>query len=517
MAVVRYEYDPDFDIDVPIDDPSDGTGPNYLGWKIDDASVLKVSLALRWALGDWVVGMSVMDLIGVGLLSGLLLAMPLALLIRSSVNDAPRPVDAPSTESARAPTLAPTTIPSEPRPFMGPPAPEQVVDTPSLATTAPPDDPNPASEDPAEPVAVVSLPGGMAEAFKQLIPAPSVPALVENARDGVEEPIAAIEMPKPVIGMKAVMDGVRRTAWSKDWRRSGLADPELMRSVDLILWELRQATGDPNLTLPVRFGEVSPEFGDKRTGVLHVAVGPAAFDRNIRVPSPTVLNAGWASRSILIADGDIVLSVASDCLIVATGAVEVSRSTRCVIIAGRLIQAISDTASVLISGSRLRVSSSGVPNRPLRRAAIYSAPDLVDVTHAEGAIFLNSENQRISLRSDCRSLGWPALDFDDADRAAPTIGWEGRIAPVLGSWSPSDGGFELRVEGVDGTVHVEIGAPILDPSGRPVPELVGWRAYRSTMQYAMLFKNDEFMVAPLGLMYGGGMMDLGELMGPGGM
>ena len=247
--MVRYEYDPDFGVDVPIDDPSDGTGLNFLDRKIDGASVSKAGMALRWALGDWVVGMSVIDLIGVGLLLGLLLVMPSVLLIRTldSGDKVSGPSGTPSIESSMASTVTPTVILNEPRPIMGPPAPEQIVDTPEVSTPEPLVAPAPDSVAPAAtaPAFLANLIGGLAEGLRRLRDAPVATAPVEDVGAEVEEPIAAIEKPVPVIGMKAVMDGVRRTARSTNWQRSGLADPGLMQSIDLILQELRLATGDP--------------------------------------------------------------------------------------------------------------------------------------------------------------------------------------------------------------------------------------------------------------------------------
>ena len=517
IAVVRYEYDPDFGVDVPIDDPSDGTGLNFLDQRIDGASISKVGMALRWALGDWVVGMSVIDLIGVGLLLGLLLVMPSVLLIRTldSGDNVSGPSGTPSIESSMASTVTPTVILNEPRPIMGPPAPEQIVDTPEVSTPEPLVAPASDSVAPAAPAPafLANLIGGLAEGLRRLRDAPAATAPEEDVGDEAEGPIAAVEKPVPVIGMKAVMDGVRRTARSRVWQRSGLADPGLMQSIDLIFRELRLATGDPTLALPVRFGDVPPGLGDDLVGVLHVAMSPALFDRNARGPSPTVLDGGRASRSILIADGDIVLASAEDCLILATGAVEMSWSTRCVVIAGLFIETTFDTSSVLISGSQVSVRQAVLPSRPPRGRAIYSAPDLVTVSIAKGVIFLNAGEWDVSIGDECRPLEWPALDFDDANRESPPFAWEGRIAPVPDARSYPGGGVDLRVEGVDGPIHVEIGEPILDPEGRLVPELAGWRAYRSTNQHMMFYKDTRLtatsnrmplMAIPLNPRGGGG-------------
>src|SRR5262249_1763154 len=132
------------------------------------------------------------------------------------------------------------------------------------------------------------------------------------------------------------------------------------------------------------------------------------------------------------------------------------------------------------SGSRLSVSYTYVPSRPPSRWSLYSAPELVTVWNAVAVIFLNSGRSKVSNQFGCRPIDWPGLDFDDVNRDARPVAWKGRVAAIRGSLKKSDGGFDARVKGVKDPIHVVIGAPILDPGGEAVPELAGWRAYRST-------------------------------------
>jgi hypothetical protein len=472
-------FDPEVDGFPLVIDVRGGIKPNQLKMGTKQASSPEGGAAPGATFGEWLAGASLSGVVGLGLAAGLLVAVPLAMVLQSTRSRASRPANPPSIVVAKARPFQPPTLPRRSRPFVGPPAPRSLV-VPPAAVAAPAR---------TAPAAAAPAPAPAA--------APAAVVVVARERDGDEAPIAAVEKPRPAITMGTVMDGVRRTTDSTNWQLSGLADRVLMRSLDVIIGEIRRATGDPTWDLPVRFGTVPPGLGDDPGGVIHVAMCPALFDRSVLYPTPVVLDAGRAYRSILIADGDFVLTSAEDCVILATGAVQVSYPTRCFIIAGRLIEASHDTASVLISGSRLSVSHCYTPWRPPSRWAIYSAPDLVTIANAAHVIFLNSGRRHVSHQSGCRPLDWPALDFDDVNRDARPIAWKGRIAAIRGSRRHPDGGFDLRVEGVADPIHVEIGSPIIEPGGQIVPELAGWQAYRSTTEYVMLYKGRRLMELPM--------------------
>src|SRR5262249_16935233 len=65
------------------------------------------------------------------------------------------------------------------------------------------------------------------------------------------------------VGLAAVLNGMRRTATmgaggAPRWRGTGLPDPRLIEAIDAVVAELRLATGEAAVGLPVRFGEVPP-------------------------------------------------------------------------------------------------------------------------------------------------------------------------------------------------------------------------------------------------------------------
>lgn len=357
---------------------------------------------VRTTFGAWVERASLLDMVDVGLAAGALVTVPLALILYFALLAAPGPAK-PTEGRGVARSLAvvpPMRTPPPPRPV----APVAVA-----------------------PVAVAPAVPPIAPDVADVAPERDAGAAWEGHTD--EAPIAVVEVPPPVVGMSAVMEGIRRTAGSTSWQVSGRVDPLLAWSLDAILGEIRRATDDPQREPPVRFGAVPPGLGDDPQGVIHVAISPALFDRSVLHPAPIVLDAGRAAGSILIADGDIELTSAEDCVILATGAVKAAYTTRCLIIAGRSIRASYDEASVLISGSRLSVSHSGASARPPSRPAIYSAPKSVAVSHAAGVVFLNSGRLEVSHQDRCRTLAWPALDFGDVDRAAAVPAALRRSAP----------------------------------------------------------------------------------------
>lgn len=226
-------------------------------------------------------------------------------------------------------------------------------------------------------------------------------------------------IPRATVGLAAIMDGVRWTTSSAQWQQTALPNPKLIRAIEVVIGEIRLATGDPTVGLPVRFGDVPPGLDTNPERVIYVASSPRFFGQAGGI-QPVVLDAGRANRAILIVDGDIVLTAADDCLILATGEVRISYPTRCVIFAGRSIQASHDTESLLVAGSKVVVSHSNSVRRPPMRLAIYSAPDLVQVSHAADVIFLNAVHRKVSHQTGCRPLDWPGLDFSDSIRDGAT-------------------------------------------------------------------------------------------------
>jgi hypothetical protein len=269
------------------------------------------------------------------------------------------------------------------------------------------------------------------------------------------------------------------------------------------------------VALPVRFGAVAPGH-DIDAG----AASPLKhIDRRLVVASgsrdpltPGVLKAEKATESILIAHGDVVLNNADHCLIVATGAVEVTQAISCTIFAGRVIDAVNDLEGVLISGSKLRIQLTNHMMRAWTRKGIYSAPDVLTINgHGvkNDTIFLNSApaprdgSQAVAPGdAECRSIDWPGLDFADASRSEGNQ-LEGRVFFLVTMYpfarlSLRGGGVFVEVPhavlGLDDTLgKVTPEGWCVDPRGRPIPGLEGWRVYRHAVGYTMVSHGPQLL------------------------
>jgi hypothetical protein len=332
-----------------------------------------------------------------------------------------------------------------------------------------------------------------------------------SARARVELPPPAPAGSREPVGLAAIMNGVRRTASSTDWRRTGWPDPLLIRAIDDVLAEIRRATGDATIGSPVRFDDVWPKLevgygpdgrASNPTGVLHVASGPPRSDGPRNLLAPAVLRDHVASRAILIAHGDIELGHAQDCLIVATGAVDVAFTTHCVIFAGRVIHVTGDSGSLLISGSKLSMGGGGAMKSPYRRP-VYSAPDDVYIGWPRDAslTLLNSRPPSGSrsarhYKEHYREVNWPALDLRSRDAEGNPLEGRFRFKPFA-IRGQDYVGVDIRVRGVEGEARVVEGGSIVDPLGRPIPGLEGWIMYRVAHLYTMLSDGYRMIDLPI--------------------
>jgi hypothetical protein len=300
------------------------------------------------------------------------------------------------------------------------------------------------------------------------------------------------------------MDGVRRTVSETDWRRTYNPDPRLTGAVASVLGEIRRATGDECVSVPVWFGEVPPTpaagpvpagWGGDLDRKFHVVSSPPSPDGPEAALVPAVFRATHVKGSILVAHGDVVLTSATDCLIVATGAVEVSYTSRCAIFAGRLIRVSHDTESLLVAGARVRVSHSyGEAEHPRHRPTLYAAPEFVSTNpHEARVVVISAAQPDRKLKAHYRLIDWPGLDLGDEvrGRGDPFKG-NFDIMPVSSATS-YHGAVAVRARGDSGRARVTREGPIADESGRPVPGVEGWSVYRIAQDYTMVYRGDHLL------------------------
>ena len=301
------------------------------------------------------------------------------------------------------------------------------------------------------------------------------------------------------VGLAAVMDGMRRTVNSttgdgSGWKRTGLPHSRLTQGIDAVLEKIRKATGDPTVSLPVRFGGVPlwskqrPNYGRRLDDLVRgLYVWTVPFEGGPVAPiGPGLRRETRATGAIVLVHGDVVLSQADDCLIVATGDVRVTWTSRSAIFAGRLIEIRDDTESLLVASSQIRVEHShDEPGHPRHRPAIYAAPAYVS-TGPEGAgvIVINAARQAGSLGPGGRVINRPDLDLGDEIRNRP-------VKINLDIVRAYEQFIFVQVRGVPGSVKVRESEPLVDSLGRPLPGLEGWNVQAIERDFTIISNNDR--------------------------
>jgi hypothetical protein len=230
-----------------------------------------------------------------------------------------------------------------------------------------------------------------------------VPVVVPPLLEEPESPVAAIAEADlrelrdryrrdPIIGLDPIMDGVRRTCDSNAWQRRGWRDYQLEFALEELIYRVKRATEQSALELPVRFGEVPAGIAESPFGVL--AAMRTRHLNSIR-------------GSILLVDGDIELSYADHCLILATGKVKIRQGEENFIIAGDSIDVRDENVrsgpakspldlqepSLWISGASIKMSYG--------RRLICAAPDGIEAHCIRQSKLVNSPIRRLTQITEC--------------------------------------------------------------------------------------------------------------------
>jgi hypothetical protein len=325
------------------------------------------------------------------------------------------------------------------------------------------------------------------------------------------------------VGLAAVMDGARWTVSADDWRRTGLPDSRLIAAVFSVLGELRLASGDASLTLPLAFGEVPPaaqvdglpggwkkELGE----AFLVAAGPKPPGKSWPAPPAALHKYLRMTRAILIAHGDVIVNEARESVIIATGSVDIGLSYRSAVFAGRGITDARDAESLLVAGSRLSVTHpnwpdlgwrAGVgrpvgngmlPKPPDRRLAVHAAPEydfFLPIMDKDAVVAVNVAQYKGPPSTGPRRVDWPSLDLTDESRS-PDNPLKENIALVATSTHDSyHGAVYIRIRGFSRMVKIVGSGPIVDAGGHPIPGVEGWSVYRIEQDHSMLCNGDRLV------------------------
>lgn len=272
-----------------------------------------------------------------------------------------------------------------------------------------------------------------------------------------------------------ILGRVRRAASSDEWQKPGWKDPLLEAGLNQLIDQVKQATKNDGLRLPVGFGDVQPrterEIRGLGAGGLYVLKGGSV---------------AHAQRSIFLVDGSLHISHAQDCVIVARGAVDISHGRGNVVLAGHYVHTSHDgdsrqpSGSLLMSGSILDVSHSN--------QSVCFAPHSVCVGFATGTIFLNSPKLEISHEKNCTKIADAKLPLAPTEKKNQ-LSDKLKITQIV---KPDDSGRGAMVVLDQGGMELVLrpGAEIKDNLGKVIPELAGWKLSFVADGFA-LFSTDQ--------------------------
>ena len=322
-----------------------------------------------------------------------------------------------------------------------------------------------------------------------------------------------------------LLDRVRVAAADVKWQQAGWTDPVVERWLEDVIARVRKATGDDGYVIPVRFADVQPRVQQPQAAPPArppAQDGPEAPAQPLPPAPPAAQQQPVAARqrgaegkNLLIIGDDIKISHAHRSIILASGNAEISFARECVIIAGRTVNVSHGQQNVIAAGRFIHVSHDGRsmpvrgPNGPvfqpgggLKREVVQRgsvlvsgggvdvshghasaciAASLLRISHANGCAFINPPDQiHVSHETDCRRV----FAEIDVDRAISPM-----ASQVHVKWSVPQKGAVLRFN--QRQYVAELGKPITDEAGVPVPGLAGWTVSYSDNGYVVFTKGRE--------------------------
>ncbi|MFO0808027.1 MAG: hypothetical protein U0746_05350 [Gemmataceae bacterium] len=273
-------------------------------------------------------------------------------------------------------------------------------------------------------------------------------------------------------GMSEVFDAVRTVADGKEWHKNGLTGSKVDKWLQEVWDKASKAVGLKG-GIPVSFEGIRPQreiHGRRLLSALHVGGG---------------VDLASASRSIILADGSVQISHAYDCVIVARGAVVVAHGGRNFIFAGQFIDQGFD----------------GIAPDPTSGRSLLLCHGPIDISHAKGSVLLSPAGVRIGHANGVVVMNETEL------RASSETGTERRLGVDLKLAKAPNGKFaeavllannEPRTSATirlgDNQFLAEMGTPIVDASGQPLPRLVGWQLKFVTGKIAVFESGREMAV-----------------------
>jgi hypothetical protein len=308
--------------------------------------------------------------------------------------------------------------------------------------------------------------------------------------------------------LQAVLDRIHEHSATEEWKKEGFKDDEIEKWLDKVVESVAKAAEFPDLKLPTRLSEVKPGNPMPGRPMLKVLM----VGKDVRLRDIAVRD------SIVLADGNVELSRIDGCVIVARGAVTAhASSANSVIVAGALVKLGQYDGNPGNTTNGSLIVTRGWADLGAAYGTMVVAPEGITVGRSEGAIFINSPVPQPAVLLG----GVPAVARDRGSRSvkAPDLALEAlpshplgqkvNVTGVLRGEAPAGAGAFSRVRNPTGCTALvfrfegkkyvaDMGEPIVDEAGHPVPALRGWKLGAIGHGRAILSGPDADAVARLG-------------------
>lgn len=290
--------------------------------------------------------------------------------------------------------------------------------------------------------------------------------------------------------LQPILNRIHRHAAGEEWKQVGWKDEVIEAWLVNLTGVCAKAARFPNLTLPVRFadvtpGELIPDRGQQKT----LLVGKDIHLKGARL-----------HNCIVLADGSFSAASAEGCVIVARGTVQLLKSEWSVIIAGVQVDLTTSDGKIgerengSLIATRGRAAMQGAYGTVLYtgEGAIVGIPQL--------AVFINAAivGNAPSLARSVKIKDFPIDDLP-VHPFAERLKFVGLIStrpmeigrmPVLQERDGLSPLLGIAFEFDNHRYIAEVGKPILDEADQPVVVLADWRlSYAS--DWLAVFSSDE--------------------------
>lgn len=234
--------------------------------------------------------------------------------------------------------------------------------------------------------------------------------------------------------------------------------------IDKILAEIAAAAKSDALKMPTRAANCTPR------------PGPTAEPRSLFVGDTT--NTTSLRDSVAVFDVGGQCSSVQNSIIIAWGVVDVASCVNSIIIAGADVSVTNARNSIVLAGGRIDMNS-------CQKTVLGCGESLRVTFPQEGCVVVNTKFEPPAAPAMPTLVEVPGLVLRDKP-LMPRL-----LDDKLQATYLSNAFMLFRLPGQSGEYVVRTGNELLDPNGKPLPELDGWKVLRLSSRFAMLKNGDQ--------------------------